>query len=105
MSDEDQVEYTFTFCVLPSVHSPLALKGRVAPGARIAFVLLAETEIELRVAELTAKEVVFVTLLKAAVTFAVPWLTPRTIPMLLPGVPNSATPELSELHVTDVLMS
>src|SRR4029077_1094808 len=27
VSDEDQVAYTFTFCVLPSVHFPLALKG------------------------------------------------------------------------------
>jgi hypothetical protein len=61
-SDEDQVEYTFTFCVLPSVHFPLALKGIVEPGARIGFGLLAAIEMELRVAELTVNGVVPVAL-------------------------------------------
>lgn len=109
VSDEDQVAYTFTFCVLPSLHFPLALKGRVAPGARIALGLLAEIAIELRVAELTDTGVfpVFVTpaKLKEAVTLAVPWTTPSKTPMLLPGAPNWATPELSEVQVAEVVMS
>src|SRR5437764_15495518 len=75
-SDEDQVEYTFTFCVLPSVHFPLALKPIVAPGARIGFGLAVEIEIELRVAELTVNAVVPVALappkLKEALTLVVP---------------------------------
>lgn len=82
----------------------MALNGIVAPGARI-WVLVAGIDIDLRVAELTIREVVLVTLLKEAVTFAVPWLTPRAMPMLLPGAPNSATPELSEVQATEVLMS
>jgi hypothetical protein len=85
------------------------LNGIIDPGARIGLVLLAEIEIELRVAELTVNGVLPVALappkLKDAVTCAVPWLTPNMTPTLLPGAPNFATGELSELHVTDVLMS
>lgn len=83
----------------------------VEPGARSGFVLPAGAEIEIdwRVAELTISEVVLVALelakLKEAVTLAVPWLTPSATPMLLPGAPNFATAELSEVHVTEVLMS
>ena len=73
------------------------------------FGLLAEIEIELRVAELTVIGVLplWVTpaKLKDALTLAVPWVTPSNTPMLLPGAPNWATAELSELHVTEVLMS
>src|SRR4051812_48477751 len=108
-SDEDQVAYTFTFWVLPSVHFPLALKERAAPGARIGFGLLVDTEIELRVAELTVKDVLPVALappkLKEAVAWAVPFVRPSIIPPLLPGVPKSATGLLSEAHETEVVMS
>lgn len=108
-SDEDQVTYTFTFCVLPSVHFPLALKAIVAPGARIGFVLDAEIEIELRVAELTVTDVVPVALappkLKEAPAWAVPGAIPLITPALLPGVPKSAMGLLSELHVTELVMS
>src|ERR1700722_8447043 len=96
LSDDDQVAYTFTFCVLPSVHFPLALKGIVDPGARIGFVLAVEMEIELRVAELTftgfVPAAVTPAKAKVAVTLALPWLTPNNTPMLLPGAPNLATP-------------
>ena len=109
VSDEDQVAYTFTFCVLPSLHFPLALKDIVAPGARMGFGLLVETAIELRVAALTATGVLPVRVtpakLKDAVTLAVPWVTPSSTPMLLPGALNLATAELSELHVTEVVTS
>lgn len=109
VSNEDQVAYTFTFCVLPSVHFPLALKGIFEPGARIGFGLLVEIEIELRVAELTVNGVVPVALappkLKEALAWAVPAMMPLITPMLLPGAPNCATAELSELHVTEVLIS
>jgi len=109
VSDDDQVEYTFTFCVLLSVHSAFALKGRAAPGARVALVLLAEIEIELRVAELTVKDVLPVALapakLKEAVTLVVPCLIPSMMPMLLPGVPKLATVGVAALHATEVLIS
>jgi hypothetical protein len=71
--------------------------------------LLAEIEIELRVAELTVIAVLPVLVtpakLKDAVTLAVPCVTPSKAPMLLPGAPNWPTAELSELHVTEVLIS
>jgi hypothetical protein len=71
--------------------------------------LLAEIEIELRVAELTVIGVLPVRVtpakLKDAVTLAVPWLTPNNTPMLLPAAPNWPTAELSEVHVTEVLTS
>jgi len=95
--------------VLLSVHTPLALKGRAAPGARIELGLLAETEIELRVAELTVKDVLPVALapakLNKAVTLVVPCLIPSMMPMLLPGVPKFATVGVAALHVTEVLIS
>ena len=95
--------------MLPSVHFPFALKGRAAPGARIALVLLAEIDRELRVAELTVKDVLPVALappkLKEAVTLVVPCLIPSMMPMLLPGVPKFATAGVAALHATEVLIS
>ena len=109
VSDEDQVAYTFTFWVLPSVHFPLALKERVDPGARIGFGLLVDTEIELRVAELTVNEVLPVALapakLKEAATLVVPCLFPKITPVLLPRLPKLATVGVAALHETEVVIS
>lgn len=87
----------------------MALKDKVAPGARIGLGLGVESEIELRVAELTFTRTVLEAVApakeKVAVTLALPWLTPSNTPTLLPGAPNLATRRLSELHPTDVLIS
>jgi hypothetical protein len=95
------------FCELPLVHVPLALTCRVDPGASSALVGL--IEIELRLALLTVNLVLSVLLvppkLNNAVMFAEPVATPFTTPALLPGVPNAAIFKLSELQVTEALMS
>lgn len=107
LSDEDQLAYTFKFWELLLVQVPLALTCNVDPGASSA--LAGVTASLFRVAEPTVSPVVPVALalakLKEALTWAVPTTTPLITPGLLPGVPNAATAPLSELHVTEGVMS
>lgn len=76
VSEEDQVAYTFTFCTLPSLHFPFALKGMLDPGANIGSGLAVDTVIEVSVAELTVTGVLPLWLtdakLKVALALALP---------------------------------
>lgn len=83
----------------------MALKERVAPGARIEFGLGVGTEIELRVAELTVREVLPVALAPPKLNEALTWAVPAVMPAITPLPAKSATGLLSEAHVTEVVMS
>src|SRR5215467_6663895 len=92
------------FWELPSLQVPFALNCKVDPGARSE--LLGVTEIELSVAELTVSGVIPVAVepakLKVALMLALPWPEPNATPVV---EFIDTTEELSELQVTELLMS